>query len=129
MTPMCKQVRAAIVAFVTAVAVVGSVGAADSGPGRIYSDFARDGVLSCGHPTRDLRAVLNDPSIYQYGDPVTLNRLKLAIRRQLARGCPGISGEESAITEGRMVLVGSILLLVTLGTGGWAARRVLLTRR
>jgi hypothetical protein len=126
---MRRHVRAHVLTLVVALAVVASAGAAESGPARVYSDFARDGVLSCGHPTSDLRAVLNDPSIYQYGDPVTLNRLKLAIRRQLARGCPGITGEESVLTEGRMVLVGSLLLLVTLGTGGWAARRAFLPRR
>jgi hypothetical protein len=126
---MRRRVRAQLLSLVVALVVAAGAGAAESGPARIYSDYARDGVLSCGHSEADLRAVLNDASIYQYGDPVTLNRLKLAIRRQLARGCPGLAGEESVLKEGRMVLVGSVLLLVTLGTGGWAVRRAFLGRK
>ena len=124
-------VRAVAVAVVLSVAFVAGAAAAESGPARVYSDFARDGVLSCGHPEADLRAVLSDASIYQYGDPVTLNRLKLAIRRQLEEGsCPGIGKEESGgLTGGWMVLVGSVLLMLTLGSGGWAARRAYQARR
>jgi hypothetical protein len=120
---MPMPARAALVALLALSLLAGSAAAAKSGPAEVYSDFARDGTLSCTHSETDLRAVLDDASIYQYGDPVTLARLKLAVRRQLARGCPGIGGEDSGFTEGRMVLVGSALLLVTLGTGGWAARR------
>ncbi len=126
---MRKRAETVLVAAALALAGAGTAMAAESGPARVYRDFARDGVLSCRHSTADLRAVLNDASIYQYGDPVTLNRLKLAIRRQLARGCPGITGEESRFTKGRMMVVGSVLLLVTVGTGGWAARRAFLARR
>jgi hypothetical protein len=127
---MQTLVRAVAVAVVLSAAFVAGAAAAESGPARVYSDFARDGVLSCGHPEADLRAVLNDASIYQYGDPVTLNRLKLAIRRQLEEGgCPGIGNEESrGLTDGWMV-VGSVLLLLTLGSGGWAARRAYQARR
>jgi hypothetical protein len=56
-------------------------------PAAVYSDFAADGVLTCGHPRSALKAVLNDASIYQYGDPLTFIGLKLAIRDQLAGGC------------------------------------------
>jgi hypothetical protein len=121
---MRSPARTALVALAALLLLAGSAIAAKSGPAEVYSDFARDGALSCTHSEADLRAVLDDASIYQYGDPVTLARLKLAIRRQLARGCPGIGGEDSGFTEGRMMLVGSALLLITLGTGGWAARRV-----
>ena len=126
---MRSSARAVVVFVALALALVGGAAAAESGPARVYSDFARDGVLKCGHSKADLQAVLNDASIYQYGDPVTLNRLKLAIRRQLARGCPGFTDEGSDLTEGRMVLVGSVLLLLTLGSGGWAARRAFQARR
>jgi hypothetical protein len=57
------------------------------GPGGVYNDFAQDGKLSCSHSRADLRAVLRSGSINQYGDPYTLARLKLAVRRQLAGGC------------------------------------------
>lgn len=123
------SVRALVVVVALAVALGGGTAAAESGPARVYSDFARDGTLRCGHSKADLQAVLNDASIYQYGDPVTLHRLKLAIRRQLARGCPGITDDGPSLTEGRMVLVGSALLLLTLGSGGWAARRAFQARR
>jgi hypothetical protein len=61
--------------------------AARATPGDVYNDFAQDGVLSCNHPRSDLTATLRSGSINQYGDPYTLARLKLTIRRQLAGGC------------------------------------------
>lgn len=126
---MRKQARTTLVAVVAFLALIASAGAESSGPAQIYSDFARDGVLSCGHSEADLRSVLDDASINQYGDPVTLSRLKLAIRRQLAGGCPGSADEGSGLTGGWMVLIGSALLLLTLGSGGWAARRAFHARR
>jgi hypothetical protein len=59
---------------------------ADS-PASVYSDYASDGKLSCGHSRSALTGVLNDASLYQYGDPLTMLGLKLEIRRQLAGGC------------------------------------------
>jgi hypothetical protein len=110
------------------VAIAGTA-AAQSGPGRIYNDFARDGVLKCRYSKPELRAVLNDASLYQYGDPVRLNRLKLAIQRQLGGACASIVDDSSGVTQGWIVVIGSVLLLLTLGSGGWAARRALQTRR
>jgi hypothetical protein len=161
---------------VAACVAAGAAGAADNPPG-VYSDYAADGVLSCGHSRAALRGVLNDASIQQYGDPLTILGLKLAVRKQLAGGCrrkeratlpigsaarsggttlpssqpqsdegsrrrpsggrpapqkpPAGSGTETqaalgAAGDGRdgwMVLLGVALLLVTLGSGGWAARR------
>jgi hypothetical protein len=126
---MQRLVRALAVAAVLALALAAGAVAVQSGPARVYSDFAQDGVLECGHPKADLRAVLDDATIYQYGDPVTLSRLKLAIRRQLAVGCPGATSESSGLTGGWMVLIGAVLLLLVLGSGGWAARRAFQGRR
>jgi hypothetical protein len=150
------------------------------GPPEVYSDFAEDGVLSCGHSRSALKAVLNDASIHQYGDPLTLIGLKHAIRKQLAGGCrrsegrldlsaqAGSENAPLATTEskarsatlsrpkagsgprraesepfarpataggstggrrdGRMVLLGVVLLLLTLGSGGWAVRRAFTDR-
>jgi hypothetical protein len=146
---------------------------ADS-PAAVYSDFAEDGVLSCGHSRPALKGVLNDASLHQYGDPLTFIQLKFAIRKQLAGGCrrriasrpagstgsaapdesnsgPGSSSSSGSpktrqgppssdqpltqATEqgktssddskqsGGMLLLGVGLLLLTLGSGGWAARR------
>jgi hypothetical protein len=148
---------------------------ADS-PAAVYSDFAEDGVLSCGHSRPALKGVLNDASLHQYGDPLTFIQLKLAIRKQLASGCrrriasrrpagstgsaapdesnsgPGSSSasgsprprqgppssdepvppateqgpktnSDDSKQSGGMLLVGVGLLLLTLGSGGWAARR------
>ena len=136
-------------------------------PAHVYSDFAEDGILSCGHSRSALMGILNDASVYQYGNPLTFLQLKLAIRRQLARGCrearggnhEGASSEtnfprgtgstkreaenpkrprrsalgaqsgNSAIRsegpeqEGAMVILGAGLLLLALGSGGWAAKR------
>jgi hypothetical protein len=73
-----------------------------AGPGQIYNDYARDGHLSCSYSTGELEALLRSGSINQYGDPLTLARLKLAARKQLAGGCrKGEGGSEgSTVTTG-----------------------------
>ena len=138
-------------------------------PADVYSDFATDGTLSCGHSQSALKGILNDASLYQYGDPLTFLQLKLAIRRQLARGCqkrraadpasgassgsratggtgstkrvvpknpqrprrPASRGQDARRTAqsdevergGAMAILGAGLLLLALGSGGWAAKR------
>jgi cobalamin biosynthesis Mg chelatase CobN len=79
-------VRIRLAAVVLAFACFTGVAYAD-GPGPVYNDFAQDGKLSCNHSRSALHAVLRSGSINQYGDPFTLARLKLAVRRQLAGGC------------------------------------------
>lgn len=164
-----------LAACLAALAFAGVAGA--DTPPDVYSDFAVDGSLSCGHSRAALKGVLTDASIYQYGDPLTFLGLKLAVRKQLAGSCrraepaaaedespvggtaaPGASDdpgggagkpsseegqgspptaespqeeEEQAVRldvpssgqDGRMTLLGVVLLLLTLGSGGWAARR------
>jgi hypothetical protein len=157
--------RASAVAAAVALGVVPAAAAGNPVPA-LYNDFASDGVLSC-HSKADLRAVLADATLQQYGDPSTMIGLKLAAHKQLAGGCgqsrsstpPGSSGstadrqrgtsqathskkgnskrraprtsaapprsEASGVdrpTDKRMLL-GTGLLLLTLATGGWAARR------
>jgi hypothetical protein len=75
------------VAAVFAAALVWTGVAFADSPASVYSDFAEDGILNCGHSRRALTATLNDATLYQYGDPLTFPRLKLAIRKQLAGGC------------------------------------------
>jgi hypothetical protein len=81
------RLGAIVVAFacLTGVAYAG-------GPGGVYNDFAQDGKLSCNHSRADLEAVLRSGSLNQYGDPLTLARLKLAVRKQLAGGCRRTNG-------------------------------------
>ena len=158
------------------VALASPTTALAEGPPEVYSDFAEDGVLSCGHSRSALKATLNDASIHQYGDPLTFTGLRLAIRKQLAGGCrrrserlslftrsenssaattrskpnqtkssrkagspPTTEGESIAPPttagvpiegrrDGRMVLLGVVLLLLTLGSGGWAVRRAFTDR-
>jgi hypothetical protein len=157
--------RASAVAAAVALGVVPAAAASNPVPA-LYNDFASDGVLSC-HSKADLRAVLADATLQQYGDPSTMIGLKLAAHKQLAGGCgqsrsstpPGSSGstadrqrgtsqathskkgnskrraprrsaapprsEASGVdgpTDKRMIL-GTGLLLLTLASGGWAARR------
>jgi hypothetical protein len=69
------------------VACICAGGASAGGPGAVYNDYVQDGVLSCNHSRADLVAVLRSGSLNQYGDPLTLARLKLAVRKQLAGGC------------------------------------------
>jgi hypothetical protein len=69
-----------------------------AGPGQIYNDYARDGHLSCSYSTGELEALLRSGSINQYGDPLTLARLKLAARKQLAGGCRKGGSEGTTVT-------------------------------
>jgi hypothetical protein len=80
-------------ACVTSVAYAG-------GPGDVYNDFAADGKLSCNHSRADLEAVLRSGSLNQYGDPFTMARLKLAVRKQLAGSCRRKSGSRGDGTAG-----------------------------
>ncbi len=160
-----------VIAILAAVAYA-EPALADS-PADVYSDFAENGALSCNHSRSALKGVLNDASLYQYGDPLTFLQLKLAIRRQLARGCNGrtatatgagdpassetradpsgaseskksaraknqprrekraaLSAQDERIAQsgevqrsGATVILGIGLLLLALGSGGWAAKR------
>jgi hypothetical protein len=78
--------RTSLIAVVIAFAFATGAAYAD-GPADVYNDYAQDGQLSCSHSRSALQNVLRSGSINQYGDPYTLARLKLAIRRQLAGGC------------------------------------------
>jgi hypothetical protein len=77
---------------------VWATGAWAGGPGNVYNDFAADGKLSCNHSRADLGAVLRSGSLNQYGDPLTLARLKLAVRKQLAGGCRSAQSTNSGNT-------------------------------
>jgi hypothetical protein len=75
---------------------------AHADPSDVYVDYVRDGELSCGHSRGDLEGVLNDASANEYGDPLTLTRLKLLVRRQLANGCgPGQAAEPAPEADDR----------------------------
>jgi cobalamin biosynthesis Mg chelatase CobN len=90
------RARASLVATVAFAFFAGLAYA--GGPGDVYNDFVQDGKLSCNHSRSDLLAVVRSGSINQYGDPLTLARLKLAIRRQLAGGCRASSASSRAGT-------------------------------
>jgi hypothetical protein len=117
---------------VLALALAPTASASDSGA--VYSDYARDHVLSCNHSRADLRAALSDATLNQYGDPYTLIGLERAIRKQLAGGCGGnvsttrvlaTGGGAGSMGDGALAL-GAGLFLAGIGAGGWAARRALL---
>jgi hypothetical protein len=115
------------IASVAAVMVVlaWAAAAAAGDPAVVYNDYAQDRQLSCTHSREDLKSVLTDATLNQYGDPYTLIGLKLAVRRQLAGSCKTAAGkaDDNGSRDGRMRLLGASLLLLTLGTAGWAARR------
>src|SRR5207237_9818977 len=92
------RTRASLLAAL--VACVWAAGALAGGPGDVYNDFAADGTLSCNHSRGDLEAVLRSGSLNQYGDPLTLARLKLAVRKQLAGGCQNKGGSRGNGTAG-----------------------------
>jgi hypothetical protein len=75
------------------------------GPGDVYSDFAQDGALSCNHTRADLVSVLRSGTLNQYGDPLTLARLKLAVRKQLAGGCRANGAPQLGGTAGTQTTV------------------------
>src|SRR4029450_3918446 len=81
-------------------ALVWAASALADSPASVYSDYASDGVLSCGHSRAALNGVLNDASLYQYGNPLTMLQLKLEIRRQLAGGCRASTGVAGASGSG-----------------------------
>jgi hypothetical protein len=88
------RTRASLVVIVVAFAAASAAYAA-GGPGDVYTDFAQDGKLSCDHPRSDLEAALRSGTLNQYGDPLTLARMKLAVRKQLAGGCQRGSSSKS----------------------------------
>ena len=101
--------------------------AAASDPSVLYTDFAEDRVLSCQYSRAELRAVLSDATLNQYGDPYTVIGLEAAVRKQLAGGCDrspeSAAGDDGSSGGERMLALGAGLLLALLGAGGWAARR------
>src|SRR5881275_3225988 len=94
------RTRASAAAIVTAWVLATGVAYGGGGPSAVYNDYAADGVLSCNHSRADLEAVLRSGSLNQYGDPYTLARLKLAVRKQLAGGCRRTSGAGQNRTGG-----------------------------
>jgi hypothetical protein len=87
------RTRASVVLVVLALCATASTAYA-GGPGAVYTDFVQHGKLSCDHSRADLEAALRSGTLNQYGDPLTLARMKLAVRKQLAGGCKqgGASG-------------------------------------
>jgi hypothetical protein len=87
------------------VACVTASTAYAGGPGDVYTDFAQDGKLSCNHSRSDLDAALRSGTLNQYGDPLTLARMKLAVRKQLAGG--GCQRGSSSRSVGRGTTTGT----------------------
>jgi hypothetical protein len=79
------RTRASLVLVLVACATASAAYA--GGPGDVYTDVAQDGRLSCNHSRADLEAALRSGTLNQYGDPLTLARMKLEVRKQLAGGC------------------------------------------
>jgi hypothetical protein len=79
------RTRLSLVLIVAAFALPGT--AAAGGPGDVYNDFVADGVLSCTHSRSDLVAALHSGTLNQYGDPLKLAKMKLAVHKQLAGSC------------------------------------------
>jgi hypothetical protein len=126
--------RSSVRAVAVFMMLAWSPAAAAADPASVYSDYAQDRVLSCTHSHEDLEAVLTDATLNQYGDPYTLVGLKLAVRRQLAGSCERAAGkanddDDDDSRDGRMRLLGAGLLLLTLGSAGWAAKRAFSGRK
>ena len=107
--------RRASLVVILAFGVTASTAYAAS-PGVVYSDFAQDGKLSCGYSRSDLEAALRSGTLNQYGDPMTLAGMKLAVRKQLAGGCKRSSGSGAA--AGSSTTTGTT---TTQGRGGGGA--------
>jgi hypothetical protein len=72
---------------------------APPGPIDVYLDFAGNGHLTKHYPNALLRAIVNDASLNQYGDPLLMMRLRRAARLQLA-GAPVVSASQPSPSEG-----------------------------
>jgi hypothetical protein len=83
------RTRTSLLAIIAAGVWAASALAAN--PAQIYNDYVRSHRLSCSYGKADLEALLRSGSINQYGDPLTLARLKLAARRHLAGSCQNVS--------------------------------------
>jgi hypothetical protein len=128
----------ASLALVVLVCALASEAHASGGPGAVYSEFVSTGKVSCNHSRADLVAVLHSGTLNQYGDPLTLARLKLAVRKLLAGGCSkqhpprnasAISGDRVAHGGNDSFLAGRglvlILLVAAVALGGWLTKRAL----
>jgi hypothetical protein len=123
------RTRASVVLVVLALCATASTAYA-GGPGAVYTDFARDGKLSCNHSRADLEAALRSGTLNQYGDPLTLGRMKLAVRKHLAGGCTQqgtTSTQGGSFLAGRGLVIG--LLAVAVALGGWLTKHALSARR
>jgi hypothetical protein len=107
--------RASLV--LVAVACVTASAAYAGGPGDVYTDFAQDGKLSCNHSRSDLESALRSGTLNQYGDPLTLARMKLAVRRQLAGSCKQRSASTVASGSGTRT-TGTATTPAQTGSGG-----------
>jgi hypothetical protein len=103
--------------LLVALAAVTASAAQAGGPGAVYTDFAQDGKLSCGHSRADLEAALRSGTLNQYGDPLTLARMKLAVRKQLAGGCKQRSASTAASGSGTRT-TGTATTPTSTGSGG-----------
>jgi hypothetical protein len=83
--------RTRVSLLVIVAAGVWAASALAANPAQIYNAYVRSGHLSCSYGRGDLEALLRSGSINQYGDPLTLARLKLAARRHLAGSCQNVS--------------------------------------
>ncbi|HET8893892.1 MAG TPA: hypothetical protein VFM96_07340 [Gaiellaceae bacterium] len=53
-------------------------------PADVYTDFVDHGYLTHQYPRSVLQAIIDDAALNQYGDPLVMLRLRLAVRQQLA---------------------------------------------
>jgi hypothetical protein len=65
----------------------------------VYADFESNGRLTKHYPSAVLRAIVNDASLNQYGDPLVMMRLRRAARLQLA-GAPVVSASKPRPGQG-----------------------------
>lgn len=69
-------------------------------PADVYTDFVDHGYLTRHYPSGVLRAIIDDAALNQYGDPLVMIRLRLAVRQQLAGQPPGPATASPAPTTG-----------------------------
>jgi hypothetical protein len=91
LTVVCASL---LLAFIPAAAAK-----APPGPIDVYLDFAGNGHLTKHYPNALLRAIINDASLNQYGDPLLMMRLRRAARLQLA-GAPVVSASQPSTNQG-----------------------------
>jgi hypothetical protein len=130
--------RAALLAALL-LAVLVPAAPASASSATIYTGFVNTGTIPCTAPKADLTGLLNDASLEEYADPLTLRAARLKARQILAHGCQATAAAAAAQptrhkgssggTPGLGTLAAVAALIAGTAAAGLALRRMIASRR